>query len=96
MLSKKEGRAMIIVKEAGFAAAAVFALLLISDALFGKQESRFDEMFYESSYYAPQSLSFRYARNATPAQRIDDIFAQFFPAEAKRSRRYSSLTTIVR
>ena len=85
---------MPVFKEAAIAMAALVGLLVASDALFGDAEPRFDSALYDSAFYGSQE--FRFARDATPADRINDMFGQFFPSEAKRSKRYSSLTTIIR
>jgi hypothetical protein len=82
---------MPVFKEAAIAMAALVGLLVASGALFGD-----DSALYDSAFYAPRSQEFRFARDATPADRINDMFGQFFPGEAKRGKRYSSLTTIIR
>ena len=35
----------------------------------------------------------RFTRDATPADRVREVFAQFVPNEGKRSKRYSSVAT---
>jgi hypothetical protein len=87
---------MPVFKEAAIAMAALFGLLFLSDALFGEDDPRFDSAFYDKALYAARSQEFRFARDATPADRINDMFGQFFPGEGKRGKRYSSLTTIIR
>ncbi|MGQ0686464.1 hypothetical protein [Bradyrhizobium sp.] len=88
---------MSVLKEIAAAVAGVCALIFACDAVFGVGEARFDDDYYLASFYAPRpSHEFRFARDATPAARISDTFAQFTPGEAKPGRRYSSLTTIVR
>ena len=97
MLPEKAwGASMPVFKEAAIAMAALVGLLVASDALFGDAEPRFDSALYDTAFYAPRSQEFRFARDATPADRINDMFGQFFPGEAKRGKRYSSLTTIIR
>ena len=88
---------MSVLKEIAAAAACVCALLFVCDAVFGVGETRFDDDYYRSSFYAPQSNEFRFASNTTPAARVSDAFGQFTPGEAKPGKRYSSsLTTIIR
>lgn len=82
--------------EAVIAVTAMLGLLFVSDAFFGAGDPRFDNAYYDSAFYAPHSKEFRFASDVTPAARVDDMFAQFFPSEAKRTKRYSSLTTIIR
>jgi hypothetical protein len=38
----------------------------------------------------------RFTRDATPANRVKEVFAQFVPNENKRGKRYSSLATVIR
>lgn len=87
---------MSILKETAVAIVGVYALILGGDAVFGAYDMRFDDAYYRSSFYAPQSSEFLYASNITPAARISDAYAQFTPGEAKSGKRYSSLTTIIR
>jgi hypothetical protein len=87
---------MTILREIAVAVAGVYALLLACDAMFGIGEGRFDDAYFRSSFYAPRSQEFRFASNVAPAARVDDAFAQFAPADAKRNKRYSSLTTFIR
>ncbi|WP_027551728.1 hypothetical protein [Bradyrhizobium sp. Cp5.3] len=87
---------MAILREVVVAMAGVYALLFVCDALFGVGETRFDDAYYSSDFYAPRSKEFRFANGTTPAARVSDAFAQFTPIEAKAGRRYSSLTTIIR
>jgi hypothetical protein len=85
-----------ILKEITVAVIGVYALLFVCDALFGIEETRFDDTYFDSASYAPRSKEFRYASDTPPAARVSDAFAQFAPGEAKQARRYSSLTTIIR
>ena len=87
---------MSILKEIVGAVVGVYALVFACDALFGVYDARFDDAYYQSSFYAPRSNEFRFASNTTPAARVSDAFAQFTPGEAKPNKRYSSLTTIIR
>lgn len=87
---------MSILREIVAAVAGVYALLFVCDALFGVGEARFDDTYYRASFYAPKPKEFRFAGDTPPAARVSDAFAQFAPGEPKPTRRYSSLTTIVR
>jgi hypothetical protein len=83
---------------------ALLVLLFVSDALFGDSErhSRFNGSLYESALYAPRpdetplTAELRFTRDATPADRVREVFAQFVPNENKRGKRYSSLATVIR
>jgi hypothetical protein len=79
---------MSVLKEIAAAAAGVCALLFVCDAVFGVGETRFDDDYYRSSFYAQQSNEFRFASNTPPAARVSDAFAQFTPGEAKPGKRY--------
>jgi hypothetical protein len=80
---------------------ALLVSLFVSDALFGDsaRNSRFDGSFYESAIYAPRSVETpvlqqrHLRRDATPADRVKEVFAQFVPNEAKRGKRYSAIAT---
>jgi len=75
---------------------ALLALLFVSDALFG-DNSRFEASLYESAIYAPQVVETlttqerQFPRNATPANRVKEVFAQFVPNEGRRGKRYSAI-----
>jgi hypothetical protein len=75
---------------------ALLGLLFISGAFFG-EDSRFDGALYESAIYAPRlvetpaSLERRFTRDATPADRVREVFAQFVPNEGRRGKRYSAI-----
>jgi hypothetical protein len=63
--------------------------------------ARFNGSFYESATYAPRLeeavVAVRFTRDASPADRIKEVFGQFVPNENKRGKRYSSAaTTIIR
>ena len=96
MLPENGGIGMVILREIAVAVAGVYALLLACDAVFGLGEGRFDDAYFHSSFYAPRSQEFRFTSDVPPAARVDDAFAQFAPADPKRGRRYSSLTTFIR
>jgi len=78
---------------------ALLVLLFVSDACLRDSESdlRFDGSFYQSAMYAPlieQTVTEpRFTRDATPADRVREVFAQFVPNEGKRTKRYSSAAT---
>jgi hypothetical protein len=80
------------------------AFLFISDAYFSDDESnsRFNGSLYESATYAPRweervaMHELRFTRDAVPADRVKEVFAQFVPNEGKRGRRYSSAATVTR
>ena len=78
---------------------ALFVLLFVSDACLrdSDSDSRFDGSLYQSAIYAPlieQTVTEpRFTRDATPADRVREVFAQFVPNEGKRGKRYSSVAT---
>ncbi|MBR1286182.1 hypothetical protein JQ597_29430 [Bradyrhizobium sp. AUGA SZCCT0177] len=78
---------------------ALFILLFVSDACLrdSESDSRFDGSLYQSAIYAPRAVETltepRFTRDATPADRVREVFAQFVPNEGKRSKRYSSVAT---
>jgi hypothetical protein len=79
---------------------ALLALIFVSDALFGEGEQRFDAAFYDSATYAPRPAAAtdeqRFADDVTPAERIKEVFGQFTSYDGKRTKRYSSLGTVIR
>jgi hypothetical protein len=95
---------MPIFKYFAIVGSALLALLFISDAYFGDNESnsRFNGSLYESAIYAPRleetavKTELRLTRDVTPADRVKEVFAQFVPNEGKRGRRYSSTATVIR
>jgi hypothetical protein len=89
----------------GVVGSALLVFLFVSDAYLGDNESnsRFYGSLYESALYAPRlgetagAAELRFTRDATPADRVREVFAQFVPNESKRGKRYSSLAaTVVR
>lgn len=84
------------------AGSTLLVMLFALGVLFGEEaEPRFIGAFYDSATYAPRLdeavAELRFARDATPADRIRDVFGQFIPSENKRGKRYSSAaTTIIR
>jgi hypothetical protein len=61
--------------------------------------ARFNGSFYESATYAPRLeeavMEVRFTRDASPADRIREVFGQFVPNEIRRGKRYSSAATTV-
>jgi hypothetical protein len=90
---------MPIFKYFAVVGSALFVLLFISDAYLrdSESESRFDGSLYQSAIYAPRLVETltepRFTRDATPADRVKEVFAQFVPNEGKRGKRYSSVAT---
>ena len=76
---------------------ALFVLLFVSDVCLRDSDSRFDGSLYQSAIYAPREVETltepRFTQDATPADRVREVFAQFVPNEGKRSKRYSSVAT---
>lgn len=87
---------MSVLREIAIAVVGVYALLFVCDAVFGVGDARFDDAYYQSSFYAPRPQEFRFASGTAPATRVSDAFAQFSAGDAKPNKRYSSLTTIIR
>jgi len=63
--------------------------------------ARFNGSFYESATYAPRLeesiMEVRFTRDATPADRVREVFGQFVPNENRRAKRYSfAATTVIR
>ena len=82
---------------------ALLAFLFVSDAYFNDESnSRFNGSMYESATYVPRSEEIvakpelRFTRDASAADRVREVFAQFVPNEAKRGKRYSSIGTVIR
>ncbi|MDO9058290.1 MAG: hypothetical protein Q7U92_04605, partial [Bradyrhizobium sp.] len=95
---------MPVFKYFGTVGSALLALLFVSNALFGEDgsNSRFDGTFYQSTTFAPRpeqtaaTPERHFTRDATPASRVKEVFAQFVPNENKRARRSSSAATVLR
>jgi hypothetical protein len=83
---------------------ALLVLLFISDAYFGDAESsaRFNGSLYDSAIYAPRieetvdTAELRFTRDATPADRVKEVFGRFVPNESRRGKRYASTATVIR
>jgi hypothetical protein len=90
---------MPIFKYFAVVGSALLILLFVSDAYLrdGESESRFDGSLYQSAIYAPRLVETlmepRFTRDATPADRVKEVFAQFMPNEGKRGKRFSSIAT---
>jgi hypothetical protein len=95
---------MPIFRYFGVVGSALLALLFVCGAYFGEDEinSRFDGSLYQSAIYEPRleetvsTPERRFTRDATPASRVKEVFAQFIPNEYKRVRRFSSSGTFIR
>lgn len=95
---------MSVLREFAAVGVALFALLFVSNAIFGEDAGswRFEASLYDSATYAPRPENvaamneMRFLREASPAVRVREVFAQFQPSESQRGKRYSSLTTIIR
>jgi hypothetical protein len=81
----------------------LLVLLFVCDAYFGDASgSRFNESMFESATYAPRAgevvakAEIRFTRDASAADRVKDVFAQFVPNEGRRAKRYSSIGTVIR
>jgi hypothetical protein len=92
---------MPILNEIAVAASVLLALLFVS-SLFGPPEgnARFEASLYESTTYTSRAeqaaaAELRFARGATPADRVNDVFARFGPGDARRGKRYSSIAGII-
>jgi hypothetical protein len=86
------------------AGSALLVFLFVFDACFGDRESnaRFNGSLYESALYAPRldqtaaATEVRFTRDATPANRVRETFAQFVPNESRRGKREPSIATVIR
>jgi hypothetical protein len=75
------------------AGSAVLVLLFVSSAYLSDDgAARFDRSFYESATYVPRAeaslavAELQVVHDATPAERIREIFAQFGADEGRRRR----------
>jgi hypothetical protein len=102
---EKEARVpMPVFKYFGVVGSALLVFLFVSDAYFGDNESdsRFNGSLYESATYAPRldeavaTAELRFTRDATPVDRVKEVFAQFVPNENRRGKRYSFAATLIR
>ncbi|MBW8855195.1 MAG: hypothetical protein JF604_12925 [Bradyrhizobium sp.] len=87
---------MPIFKYFAVVGSALFVLLFVSDACLrdSENETRFDGSLFQSAIYAPliedAVTEPRFTHDATPADRIREVFTQFVPNEGRRSKRYAS------
>lgn len=87
---------MPIFKYFAVTGSALLVLLFVSDACLrdGDSDLRFDGSLYQSALYAPRLVETlvepRFTRDASPAERVKEVFAQFVPNEGKRTKRYAS------
>jgi hypothetical protein len=102
---RKEARvSMPVFKYFGVVGSALLVFLFVSDALFGDDgsNSRFNGSLFESAMYAPRveqtvtMTELRFTRDATPVDRVKEVFAQFVPNENRRGKHYSSIAAVVR
>jgi hypothetical protein len=102
--TRKARQAMPISRYVTVAGSALLVLMFVADGYFGESasRSRFHGSLYESALYAPRLTTIavaadrRAAREATPASRVSEVFAQFIPSEARRGKRYDAAETFVR
>jgi hypothetical protein len=90
---------MPILKDFAAAGSGLLVFLVVSGAVFGDDEPRFDASLYESSLYAPrmeEAAELRFPRDATPADRVREVFARFGPDDSKRGKRYASAAAVIR
>ena len=85
------------------AGSALLGFLFVCDAYYNDASgSRFDGSMFESATYAPGAEELvakpeiRFTRDASAADRIKEVFAQFVPNEGRRGKRYSSIGTVIR
>jgi hypothetical protein len=76
------------------AGSALLVFLFVSDAYFGDESnSRFNGSLYESATYVPRieetttAAELRFTRDASPADRVREVFAQFVANDGRRVRR---------
>jgi hypothetical protein len=92
---------MQLLKDLGAAASGLLVFLVVSGALFGDGERSFsfDPSLFDDALYAPraeQAAEAGFARGATPAERINEMFARFRPGEARPAKRYASAAAVIR
>jgi hypothetical protein len=85
---------MPISRYVAIAGSTLLVLLFVSAAYFGYDgEARFDRSFYDRATYVPRPevtiavAELQVVRDATPAEHIREIFAQFGADEGRRRKR---------
>jgi hypothetical protein len=85
---------MPVVRYFAIAGSALLVFLFVSDAYFDDESnSRFNGSLYESATYLPRIeetttvAELRFTRDASPADHVREVFAQFIPNEGRRVRR---------
>jgi hypothetical protein len=85
---------MPIVRYVTVVGSALLVFLFVSDAYFGDESnSRFNGSLYESATYVPRVeeaatvAELRFTRDASPADHVREVFAQFVANDGRRVRR---------
>ena len=85
---------MPVLRYFAIAGSALLVFLFVSDAYFGDESnSRFNGSLYESATYVPRVeeptsvAELRFTRDASPADHVREVFAQFAANEGRRARR---------
>jgi hypothetical protein len=85
---------MPVLRYFAVAGSALLVFLFVSDAYFGDEgNARFNGSLYESATYVPRIeetravAELRFPRDASPADHVRDVFAQFVTNEGRRARR---------
>ena len=85
---------MPVLRYFAIAGSALLVFLFVSDAYFGDENnSRFNGSLYESATYVPRVevptsvAELRFTRDASPADHVRAVFAQFAANEGRRARR---------
>jgi hypothetical protein len=72
----------------------LLVFLFVTDAYFNEEsDSRFNGSLFESAMYLPrlqetaEAAELRYTRDASPAVRVKEVFAQFVANEARHGKR---------
>jgi hypothetical protein len=105
ILFSKRGKArapMPIFRYFVIVGSALLAFIFVSDAYFGDHEGnpRFNGSLNEGAVYAPRleevvaTRELRFTRDATPAARVREVFAQYVPNDGKRWMRDSSTPSL--
>jgi hypothetical protein len=85
---------MPVLRYFAIAGSALLVFLFVSDAYFGDESnSRFNGSLYESATYVPRVeetaavAEFHFTRDASPADHVREVFAQFVANEGRRAKR---------